>query len=106
MSTTPDIVCRELVRIYVSDDVEVQALQGLELDVARPGELVALVGPSGSGKSTLLGILSGLDPPDGRLRPGRRRGPHDDDGGRPGCTTTGGSSASSGSRPNGTWCRT
>ena len=56
------IHCRELVRIYVSDDVEVQALQGLELDVAS-GELVALVGASGSGKSTLLGILSGLDRP-------------------------------------------
>lgn len=56
------IRCRELVRIYTADDVEVQALQGLELDVAS-GELVALVGASGSGKSTLLGILSGLDRP-------------------------------------------
>ncbi|OII35007.1 ABC transporter [Curtobacterium sp. MMLR14_010] len=62
--STPDrsIRCRELVRIYASDDVEVQALQGLQLDVAS-GELVALVGASGSGKSTLLGILSGLDRP-------------------------------------------
>lgn len=56
------IRCRELVRIFSADDVEVQALQGLDLDVAS-GELVALVGASGSGKSTLLGILSGLDRP-------------------------------------------
>jgi len=56
------IRCRELVRIFTADDVEVQALQGLDLDVAS-GELVALVGASGSGKSTLLGILSALDRP-------------------------------------------
>ncbi|WP_420369419.1 ABC transporter ATP-binding protein [Curtobacterium sp. L1-20] len=64
LTAGPDrsIHCRELVRIYTSEDVEVQALQGLELDVVS-GELVALVGASGSGKSTLLGILSGLDRP-------------------------------------------
>ncbi len=56
------IVCTELVRIFSSEGVEVQALQGLNLRVAE-GELVAIVGASGSGKSTLLGILSGLDAP-------------------------------------------
>ncbi|MHA7985066.1 ABC transporter ATP-binding protein [Rathayibacter sp. CAU 1779] len=56
------IVCRGLVRIYASKDVEVQALQGLDLDIAS-GELVAIVGASGSGKSTLLGILSAHDKP-------------------------------------------
>ncbi|HEY4267427.1 MAG TPA: ABC transporter ATP-binding protein [Galbitalea sp.] len=56
------IQCSELVRIYSSDGVEVQALQGLNLKVAS-GEMVAIVGASGSGKSTLLGILSGLDKP-------------------------------------------
>ncbi|HEY1531020.1 MAG TPA: ABC transporter ATP-binding protein [Galbitalea sp.] len=56
------IVCSDLVRIYSSEGVEVQALQGLNLRVSS-GELVAIVGESGSGKSTLLGILSGLDAP-------------------------------------------
>jgi ABC-type lipoprotein export system ATPase subunit len=57
-----DIVCHGLVRVFRSGEVEVQALQGLDLTVGR-GELVAVVGRSGSGKSTLLSILSGLDRP-------------------------------------------
>ena len=57
-----DIVCHDLVRIFTAQGVEVQALQGLNLQVGR-GDLVALVGASGSGKSTLLTILSGLDTP-------------------------------------------
>ncbi|MFJ7164298.1 ABC transporter ATP-binding protein [Streptomyces globosus] len=56
------IACDRLVRIFSTDGIEVQALQGLELTVAR-GDLVALVGASGSGKSTLLNILAGLDVP-------------------------------------------
>ncbi|CAL9448572.1 ABC transporter ATP-binding protein [Streptomyces sp. enrichment culture] len=56
------IVCDRLVRIFRGDDVEVQALQGLDL-LVREGELTALVGASGSGKSTLLNILAGLDVP-------------------------------------------
>lgn len=60
----PDILCRDLVRIFVTEGLEVQALQGLNLRVER-GEIVAVVGASGSGKSTLLSILSGLDRPTG-----------------------------------------
>jgi len=57
-----EIRCRGLVRIFATDGIEVQALQGLDLTVVR-GELVAVVGASGSGKSTLLNILSGMDLP-------------------------------------------
>jgi putative ABC transport system ATP-binding protein len=60
----PDIWCQDLVRIFSTEGVEVQALQGLTLRVER-GDLVAIVGASGSGKSTLLTILSGLDRPTG-----------------------------------------
>jgi ABC-type lipoprotein export system ATPase subunit/bifunctional DNA-binding transcriptional regulator/antitoxin component of YhaV-PrlF toxin-antitoxin module len=56
------IVCDSLVRIYQTDDVEVQALQGLDLLIDR-GEVVAIVGASGSGKSTLLSVLSAHDSP-------------------------------------------
>lgn len=58
----PHILCADLVRIFAAKGVEVQALQGLNLQVER-GEMVALIGASGSGKSTLLTILSGLDTP-------------------------------------------
>jgi ABC-type lipoprotein export system ATPase subunit len=60
----PVIWCDRLVRIFSAGGVEVQALQGLDLQVAR-GELTALVGVSGSGKSTLLNILAALDTPTG-----------------------------------------
>jgi ABC-type lipoprotein export system ATPase subunit len=51
-----------LVKIYKAADLEVVALQGLDLRVPA-GEMLALVGPSGAGKSTLLNILGGLDAP-------------------------------------------
>ncbi len=63
--------CDNLIKIYKIGDpssesgepsVEVIALQGLNLDLAR-GEVAALVGPSGSGKSTLLNVIGGLDRP-------------------------------------------
>ena len=61
------LVCDGLVKIYKTDDVEVLALQGLELEIGR-GELVAIIGKSGSGKSTLLNMIGGLEKPTaGRL---------------------------------------
>ena len=56
------IVCDNLVKIYKVADLEVVALQGLDLLIEQ-GEFVALIGASGSGKSTLLNILGGLDVP-------------------------------------------
>lgn len=63
--TTPEpavIVCDNLVKIYKLAELEVVALQGLDL-VVDASEFVAIVGASGSGKSTLLNILGGLDTP-------------------------------------------
>jgi len=65
------IVCDNLVRIYQTGTIEVQALQGLDL-LVDAGEMIAVVGASGSGKSTLLSVLSGIDAPTaGRVRVGR-----------------------------------
>jgi len=60
--TEPIVLCENLVKIYKVADLEVVALQGLDLEV-MPGEMLSIVGASGSGKSTLLNILSGLDVP-------------------------------------------
>jgi len=56
------IHCENLVKIYKANDLEVVALQGLDLHV-ETGELMAIIGNSGSGKSTLLNMLGGLDKP-------------------------------------------
>jgi ABC-type lipoprotein export system ATPase subunit len=56
------IQCDNLVKIYKSSELEVVALQGLDLQVDK-GELMAIIGNSGSGKSTLLNMLGGLDRP-------------------------------------------
>ena len=56
------VTCDSLIKIYKVDDLEVIALQGLDLEVAC-GEMIAIVGASGSGKTTLMNILGGLDTP-------------------------------------------
>jgi len=53
---------RSLTKIYRTGDVEVRALNGVDLDLFER-EILVLLGPSGSGKSTLLNILGGLDRP-------------------------------------------
>ncbi len=56
------IRCAGLIKIYKIEDIEVVALQGLDLQVER-GELMGIIGPSGSGKTTLMSVLGGLDTP-------------------------------------------
>ena len=51
-----------LMKIYKTKDIEVVALQGLDLTVEQ-GELMAIIGNSGSGKSTFLNMIGGLDKP-------------------------------------------
>ncbi len=63
----PMILADNLVKIYKTSELEVLALQGLDLTVEK-GELLAIIGNSGSGKSTFLNMLGGLDTPSaGRL---------------------------------------
>lgn len=58
----PIIQVRDLMKTYRTGEVDVNALNGVSLQVAR-GEFLAIVGTSGSGKSTLFNILGGLTPP-------------------------------------------
>jgi putative ABC transport system ATP-binding protein len=64
VQATPVVVyqARGLTKIYRTGEIEVCALQKVDLDLYQ-GEFVVLLGPSGSGKSTLLNILGGLDVP-------------------------------------------
>ena len=54
------IAAQGIQKTYKTGKVEVRALKGVDLNVAR-GEIVAIMGPSGCGKTTLLNCLSGLD---------------------------------------------
>ena len=67
-SAEPIFEARGLRKVYHTGDLDVVALQGVDLDF-HAGELVVLLGASGSGKSTLLNVLGGLDiPTAGTLR--------------------------------------
>ncbi|HMA95142.1 MAG TPA: ABC transporter ATP-binding protein [Polyangiaceae bacterium] len=53
---------RALTKSYRMGEVDVQALQGVDLDLFE-GEMLVILGASGSGKSTLLNLIGGLDAP-------------------------------------------
>lgn len=62
------IEIKELHKIYNSDEIQVHAVNGVNLSFEE-GEFAAIVGPSGSGKTTLLNLTGGLDiPTSGEIR--------------------------------------
>lgn len=66
-TASPDdalIRVRDLTKNYASGETSVQALKGINLDIAK-GEFLSIAGPSGSGKSTLLNLLGCIDRHDG-----------------------------------------
>jgi putative ABC transport system ATP-binding protein len=64
VDSQPIVEARTVSKVYRTGTQEVQALDGVDLALAR-GEMVAIMGPSGCGKTTLLNCLSGLDAIDG-----------------------------------------
>jgi len=62
VANLPIIQVRDLRKTFHVGEVDVHALQGVDLDVPR-GQFLSIVGTSGSGKSTLFNILGGLTPP-------------------------------------------
>ena len=56
------ITLNQISKVFVTDEVETHALQGIDLGIER-GEYVSINGPSGCGKSTLLAILGLLESP-------------------------------------------
>lgn len=58
----PEILTKDLIKVYRTGKSEVIALRGLDMHIDS-GELIAVRGPSGCGKTTFLNILGGIDRP-------------------------------------------
>ena len=78
--TAPAIRCTDLRKRYESRSGAVDAVNGLDLEIAV-GECFGLLGPNGAGKTTTIEILEGLLTATSGLVEvlGRRWGAHDDD---------------------------
>jgi len=61
--TGPQIVLKDITRVYHVGDQDVFALNCVDLDI-KHGDYISIMGPSGSGKSTLLNMIGLLDSPD------------------------------------------
>ncbi|MCF6305431.1 MAG: ABC transporter ATP-binding protein [Rhodobacteraceae bacterium] len=59
---TPIVTCKGITKIFGKGDLEVRALDGIDLEIMR-GDFATLAGPSGSGKTTLLNMIGALDHP-------------------------------------------
>ncbi|MCW5660018.1 MAG: ABC transporter ATP-binding protein [Burkholderiaceae bacterium] len=62
VASEPAVRLQGVSRVYQQGKVAVQALAGIDLEIAK-GDFAVLVGPSGSGKTTLLNLIGGLDTP-------------------------------------------
>jgi putative ABC transport system ATP-binding protein len=62
MTNTMSFSTKDLKKVYITGETEVQALRGISIDIPA-GEILVMLGPSGSGKSTFLNIIGGLDKP-------------------------------------------
>lgn len=58
-AATIAVHCQNLVKVYMTGNQKVTALNGINLDIAL-GELMMLVGPSGCGKTTLISVIAGI----------------------------------------------